>query len=68
MVNQDHIVKHLSELKKAQKMAQTYESDLTKMKDALAAKIKKREASDNLAVKSLVEVDAANEKMNVALQ
>ena len=63
MANRDRIYKHSSELMKAQ----TYESDLKKMKDPLAAEIKKQEASDDLAAKSSIKIDAAKEKMNAAM-
>ena len=63
MANWDRIYKYLGKLKKAH----NYESDLKKMKDALVAEIKKREASDDLAAKSLIKVDAAKEKMKTAL-
>ncbi|GFY82620.1 hypothetical protein Acr_02g0008600 [Actinidia rufa] len=48
---QDRICKHSSKLKKAQKKAQMYESDLKKMKDALAAETNKWEANDNLTAR-----------------
>ncbi|GFY83187.1 hypothetical protein Acr_02g0014270 [Actinidia rufa] len=67
MANRDRIYKHSFELKKAQKKANTTESELKKAKAAMAYKVKKREASYDLAAKSLIEIDAAKANMNAAL-
>ncbi|GFZ11581.1 hypothetical protein Acr_22g0009790 [Actinidia rufa] len=47
---------------------QHVQSELKKTKAALADDVKKREANDDLAVKSLIEVADAKENMNAALQ
>ena len=40
---------------------------MKKAKDALVFEVKKREASINIVMKSLIKVDVAKAKMNVAL-
>ena len=66
MTNLEHTRKHSFKLKKAQKRVNTLEGDLKKVKEALVAKAKveARETSNDLVAKSLIEVDAAKEKMD----
>ena len=66
--NWDRIFKHSFELKKAQKKAHTLEGELKKTKEALNAEMKAREASNDLASKPLIQVDATQDKMSKALQ
>ena len=67
MADQDHIYKHSFKLKKAQKKVNTVKGELKKTKVVVADKVKKCEASDDLVVKSLIEVDVAKANMSVAL-
>ena len=63
MANWDRSDKNSRELKKAHSL----ESDLKKAKEVMAVEIKKPEASNEMALKSLMQVDIANEKMNTTL-
>ena len=68
MANSECLKKHSSKLNKGQKKANYLEGELEKTKKKLVAAEKAREASDDVVVRSLVEVDVAQDKINKALQ
>ena len=69
-MNSERMRKNSSNLKKAQKRVNNLKGNLKKANEALdaEAEVEAHEASDELATKSLIKVDAFREKMDKALQ
>ncbi|GFZ07019.1 hypothetical protein Acr_18g0011890 [Actinidia rufa] len=67
MTNSERIRKHSSKLKKAQKRVGNLKDNLKKANENLDAEVEDHEASNDIAMKSLIKVDASREKMDKAL-
>ena len=59
MANSDHLKKHSSELKNAQKKVNSLKGELKKAKESLVAAVKARNVNNDVTARSLIEIDSS---------